>query len=388
MAPELSTLGTSIEGAGSAAIPNRPKPSSSSGGQSLNLSRTASRWLFHTIPHLEKVPAEIQRLTQLQTLSLRGNLIESLPQGFIGCFREIDLDRNTALLRECLEGQLQVEAEYAKMRALRVRGMRVMDAAWKCWEKLDVKGARRKYESAVKCFAACGASQEMEVPLSELRDNIERRDKALGSDFVLKKEDPTQHMVSESIERGLKALEKGTGELSLFSQRVGDSGATGIAKQLEGMGGGYLTWLDLSNCDIGPSGAKELSVGYLSKTVTLKTLWLARNRLGDEGATHLAGGLQHNTSLAKLDLSANNIRGDGIALVANSLKANPSFRSLCASFNWVGDTGGKEVAMALKNMCNLQEVDLSGSGVGGEGTRALSVEFKTHQGILFGKMWR
>lgn len=334
-------------------------------------------------------PDELMSLSSLTSLSLRGNLIETAPRGLAAAFDQLDLSDNTPQLVAQLAAELLDEARLAQLRNLRKQGEAALAAAWKSWERLEVGGARRSIEAAARALEEAGASEEASVQMrmGELKSAIDLREQALGVGFVVREHDMTQLMASQSVERALRSLAGGACQLSMCNQMVGDSGVASIAKQLEDKGN-LLTWLDLSRCDVGPAGAKELADRFLAKTVSLKTLWLNRNRLGDEGAAQIARGLLHNTSLAKLDLEHNNVRGKGVMALAHALKANPSFRALCVSFNWVGDQGGEEVAAALKNMRNLQEVDLSGSGVGRRGSEALSREFKTHQGILNGKIWR
>jgi Ran GTPase-activating protein (RanGAP) involved in mRNA processing and transport len=356
--------------------------------------------LYDECPHIKTLllqgneigpafPVEFLSLPALDSLSLRGNRIETAPRGIATTFNQLDLSDNGPALAAHLAAELEEEVGLAKARHLRKEGGHAITAAWKLWQELDLPGANRRMRAAERAFEEAGASQDLSVMhlMEELRTAIEIRERALGEGFKPNRHDMTQLMVSESVERALRSVENGARELSLYAQMCGDAGLKSIAKEMEAKST-PIAWLDLSRCDIGPEGIKELAERFIGKTGTLKTLWLSKNRLGDEGATNLAIGLERNTSLAMLDLEHNNIRGDGAMRVAHSLKSNPSFRALCAAFNWIGDKGGVEVAGALKNMCNLQEVDVSGSGVGRAGSKALSNEFRTHASILCGKLWR
>ena len=49
-------------------------------------------------------------------------------------------------------------------------------------------------------------------------------------------------MVSESIERALQQIHNGATQLSLYSQRIGDIGATSLGRELNS--NRSLTWLD------------------------------------------------------------------------------------------------------------------------------------------------
>ena len=77
------------------------------------------------------LPWGLLALTQLKTLSLRGNAIEAVPRGVFAMFVELDLDENSPLLAECLLDELKEEHALATVRRLRKLGTHNMRTAWK-----------------------------------------------------------------------------------------------------------------------------------------------------------------------------------------------------------------------------------------------------------------
>ena len=70
-----------------------------------------------------------------------------------------------------------------------------------------------------------------------------------------------------------------------------------------------LTSLSLARNNIGDAGATQLAA-CLRVNVTLKSLNLALTRIGDEGATQLAESLRVNATLMSLDLGHNPLISD------------------------------------------------------------------------------
>ena len=63
---------------------------------------------------------------------------------------------------------------------------------------------------------------------------------------------------------------------------------------------------------------------YIEQNSSLQTLYLAINRLGDEGTEVLSRALQQNRTLQRLCLANNRISGVGCGVLLNSLKASPA----------------------------------------------------------------
>ena len=182
--------------------------------------------------------------------------------------------------------------------------------------------------------------------------------------------------------------------LKLSDNPLGDKGAWAFAKMLGGDGeerGGTvnttLEHVDLSDCNIGPEGARNLARALTS----VKTLKLSVNPLGDEGAKALAkmlggnGGESSgtvNTTLEHVDLSRCSIGLLGVQHLAQALLVNTSVKRLKLSVNpLLGDEGAKALAEMLGGNgaessgtvnTTLEHVDLCSCHIGPVGGQHLA----------------
>ena len=101
---------------------------------------------------------------------------------------------------------------------------------------------------------------------------------------------------------------------------IGDTGAKDIARLLENCPS--ITTLNLSgNPSIGPKGWKAIA-DSLKVNNTITTLSLDNNRFGDEGAAIIAEGIKHNTSLTSIDLDSNRIGDIGGRHLLDAVREN------------------------------------------------------------------
>ena len=166
--------------------------------------------------------------------------------------------------------------------------------------------------------------------------------------------------------------------LDLSCNPLDDEEAKALAEMLGGNGAESsgivnttLEHVDLSNCRIGPVGAKHLAQA-LCVNSSVKTLDLSCNPLDDEGAKALADMLGGNgaessgtvnTTLEHVDLSNCRIGPVGAQHLAQALCVNTSVKTLKLSSNLLGD----EVAKALAEM-------LGGNGAESNGTVNTTLE--------------
>ena len=137
---------------------------------------------------------------------------------------------------------------------------------------------------------------------------------------------------------------------------------------------------------LGPDGALMLSES-LPTNRHLRALYLFQNRLGDEGAGHLAallradtappaltglylpfnaigmaGGLllgralATNTTLTTLNLSDNQLDDVAAAAFGNALSKNPAVQVLQLANNKIADAGAAALAAGLSGNRNLREL--------------------------------
>jgi hypothetical protein len=137
-----------------------------------------------------------------------------------------------------------------------------------------------------------------------------------------------------------------------------------------------LNSLILSCNEIGDAGCAMLSPALLSMP-SLHELVLSNNNIGDVGCAALASGLQAMTSLNTLDLSSNRIGFDGIAVFAPILQCMTSIKSFDLSSNELGNTGCSALAPALQSMTVLQSLRLSSNKIGNSGCIALAFAWQS-----------
>ncbi len=113
--------------------------------------------------------------------------------------------------------------------------------------------------------------------------------------------------------------------LNLARNRIGPSGAAHLAGLTQ------LKTLDLSSNRIGEAGA-----AHLARLTQLKTLDLTNNHIGDEGVAHLA----RLSQLKKLDLKSNNIGDEGVAHIAGLIQ----LQTLDLGSNHIGEAGAVHLA--------------------------------------------
>jgi Ran GTPase-activating protein (RanGAP) involved in mRNA processing and transport len=70
---------------------------------------------------------------------------------------------------------------------------------------------------------------------------------------------------------------------------------------------------------------------------TLMTLNVARNSIGDTGASDLADALKMNKTLTELDVGFNDIGDAGASALAEALKVNTTLMTLNVAGNSLGD---------------------------------------------------
>eukprot|EP00448_Togula_jolla_P015030 CAMPEP_0170588420 /NCGR_PEP_ID=MMETSP0224-20130122/10820_1 /TAXON_ID=285029 /ORGANISM="Togula jolla, Strain CCCM 725" /LENGTH=318 /DNA_ID=CAMNT_0010912135 /DNA_START=59 /DNA_END=1015 /DNA_ORIENTATION=+ len=116
----------------------------------------------------------------------------------------------------------------------------------------------------------------------------------------------------------------------------------------------------------------------LKKNKTLKSLYLAGCRLGDEGVASLCpGALSTHPALQHVSLGYNRLEHGAAASLNRMLATNKALRYLDLSGNALGPQGAKELVQGLKeNKGKLQKLSLAQNTIRLEGTKAL-VDFFT-----------
>jgi len=114
----------------------------------------------------------------------------------------------------------------------------------------------------------------------------------------------------------------------------------------------------------------------LAGNTSLRTLNLACNRIGEQGARCLAEALQSNCTLQNLSLRGNFVRSEGTSLIAEALRSNKSLTHLDLGGNGITSKGGVSLAEVLSE-CKLESLGLSCNPIGQKGVECLIEAAKT-----------
>ncbi|KAL1520434.1 hypothetical protein AB1Y20_022017 [Prymnesium parvum] len=147
--------------------------------------------------------------------------------------------------------------------------------------------------------------------------------------------------------------------LHLYGNNIGAEGAAHVAEALKT--NATLTSLDLGWNKIGAEGAAHIAEA-LKTNATLTSLHLWGNNIGAEGAAHIAEALKTNATLTSLDLqSAPPLRRrDRHATRPTSLRPCLAL-PLSHTRNKIGDEGAAHIAEALKTNATLTSLHLEGA---------------------------
>ena len=116
--------------------------------------------------------------------------------------------------------------------------------------------------------------------------------------------------------------------------------------------------LDLNGWFLGPIRAFEISSELFSSS-TIVSLFLANNRLGNEGGRAIAEGLEGNFSVRELNLSGNMLGRNAVSRIGEMLNKNRTLEKLNLSRN---DLTDQDVEVFLQSLCReavLKELDVS-----------------------------
>jgi Ran GTPase-activating protein (RanGAP) involved in mRNA processing and transport len=135
-----------------------------------------------------------------------------------------------------------------------------------------------------------------------------------------------------------------------------------------------LTKIDLSQRGIRTSDARLINMA-LAQNASLTTLKLGYNDLGDDGLRTLANGIARHGALESLDLGFNNIGDNGCRALAEAITAQPMSLSRLRTLYLAGNVLGEDGALAIAKIVqhgSLEKLYLTGNRVGPDGVRAIA----------------
>lgn len=155
------------------------------------------------------------------------------------------------------------------------------------------------------------------------------------------------------------SMQRGTNTLNLSDCFIGDEGCQVVAKYLRE--NSLIHNLELRGNAITCIGVDVLS-SVLGPKTFLKNLSLEWNNIGDSLCT-FAEALSRNNSLQIIDLRNNRIGPEGAGHIAKIIENNSSLQKMDLRWNDIGLAGGRKILQALQRPHRITTIDLSGNKI-------------------------
>ncbi|CAM9363404.1 unnamed protein product [Pylaiella littoralis] len=162
-----------------------------------------------------------------------------------------------------------------------------------------------------------------------------------------------------------------------FDNRTTDPGTHIIVKAVQGMP--YLTYLDLSENEVGAQAAHELREYMRSNKCQLRSLAIRKADIDDDECREFMAALGSNTSLEDVDLAGNLIgkqetmKVTGAESVAAMLSTNRTLTNLNLGWNSLRMESAVTVAQSLRHNHTLQTLGLAYNSFSGYASQILAV---------------
>ena len=246
----------------------------------------------------------------------------------------------------------------AKSGGRRRRG--VKDSAVTRWAKADAKAAKK--EAAAAAAAAEEAEATACVAANDAAKEAARRERLADGEAMF-----------EVVEAEVAAA-RAEAEATARRDAAAAEEEAEQARIAACRGTPSLRTLRLAQNRIGDEGATALAAALDDAHCPLRALSLPHNTIGARGGRKLGPALAHNTFMRRLDLRSNNLRNAGSAALGRALGAGQgiSLRRLDLAGNCVGDEGAAELAAGLSNNFKLRQLNLASNDLADEGARALA----------------
>jgi len=166
-------------------------------------------------------------------------------------------------------------------------------------------------------------------------------------------------------------------DLHLDHRPIGDDAAVALSKTLPAHD--ETEHLSLINTNIDDNTIKPIS--EVLEKLSLKSLNLAKNKIGGAGAEELSKGIAQNTSLADLNLEDNLIDDHGVATLAANIAAKPALTNVNLNGNKIGAAGARALAEHLGGDHPIPHLQLNRNNLGDDGAQAIAQLLKSNKTV-------
>ncbi|KAL7545765.1 hypothetical protein ACHAWF_011275 [Thalassiosira exigua] len=122
-------------------------------------------------------------------------------------------------------------------------------------------------------------------------------------------------------------------------------------------------------------------IDALAKNQSLRTLYLERNKIGDEGANRLAKVLKENDTLEVMHLNSNEIGDEGAKSLADALQISTSLKTISLGSNQISDVGAQHLAKSLTENNTLREIWINFNSIGDRGGQSFVDALKSNHSM-------
>ena len=325
---------------------------------------------------IKSIAASLQHLRNLTALSVTLNSV-------------LFPDEGVQELARALESCSKIQTFSLSSNNMGVDGAKVLaEGLGKHCPKLsilDISNNHIESEGAIalgKVFIQCKNLKELVVSNNDIDSNIKEFAQSLKQCMNLHKLDISNNSI---LEEGLRSLSSSliycTNLTDLRMRKILYEGGRNrpkidplvdVLKHCVS-----ISTLDISINFIGDEGATALAE-VLKHTSRLNSLLIKGNLIGPTGAQALAKAMQCCSNLQKLDISYNSIGDLGAEALANSFKHKTRLSELCIGYNEIGPTGSQSLAKACTS---LHKLDISYNSIGDVGTEALAGSLRCNSAL-------
>lgn len=145
-------------------------------------------------------------------------------------------------------------------------------------------------------------------------------------------------------------------KLLVSGNPIGPVGAEELSKALNKRGRGCFQYLDVSSCELESVGGIRMS-SFIMCSLTLKEIYLSDNHLDDDAALSIARAAAESISLSTIDLSLNDIGESGANALVDAAHLNAHLVSMVLHGNSINRVVQKKIDNLMEERISSNRVE-------------------------------